>query len=142
MKTVKTVINNKITYRTEPKSGASANSATGAYNLIILSQYTFIVKKILLKIRGGQKLVFYKKASIISLALTWRKNQKKRVQKNTDRIAMRSVPCLEERMGFEPTNAINVTAFPMLRLRPLGHLSVFTTINILSYFPGFVNTAD
>lgn len=31
MKTVKTVINNKITYSTEPKSGASANSATGAY---------------------------------------------------------------------------------------------------------------
>ncbi len=83
MKTVKTVINNKITYRTEPKSGASANSATGAYNLIILSQYTFIVKKILLKIRGGQKLVFYKKASIISLALTWRKNQKKNVYGKT-----------------------------------------------------------
>ena len=30
---------------------------------------------------------------------------------------------VEERMGFEPTDAVNVTAFPMLRLRPLGHLS-------------------
>ena len=27
-------------------------------------------------------------------------------------------------MGFEPTEAINLTAFPMLRLQPLGHLSV------------------
>ncbi len=67
MKTAKAVINNKITYRTEPKSGASANSATGAYNLIILSQYTFIVKKILLKIRGGQHLFFTKKQVLYRL---------------------------------------------------------------------------
>lgn len=35
-------------------------------------------------------------------------------------------------MGFEPTNAINVTAFPMLRLRPLGHLSVHK--QVILYF--------
>jgi len=34
MKTAKTVINNKITYRTETKSGASANSAAGAKNIL------------------------------------------------------------------------------------------------------------
>ena len=30
---------------------------------------------------------------------------------------------MAERKGFEPSVAINYTAFPMLLLRPLGHLS-------------------
>ena len=30
---------------------------------------------------------------------------------------------MAERGGFEPPVAINYTAFPMLLLRPLGHLS-------------------
>ena len=59
------------------------------------------------------------------------------IEKN--RTSMRFFFNMEERMGFEPTNAVNVTAFPMLRLRPLGHLSISTTIIIIPRTSNFVN---
>ena len=42
---------------------------------------------------------------------------------------------LEEGMGFEPTDAVNITAFPMLRLQPLGHPSAFRLTSIPQELP-------